>query len=97
MDDADNFMAGASPEEDKLTSKIGDYAKENVDLFADFGDDLDDEQDKGPESNEREEILRQKYDEFFTSESDEIEDDLIDGESSDSDSDSGRISPNSFD
>lgn len=69
---------------------------ENVDLLADFGDDDIDEQDNGPEAEEREEILRQKYDEFFTSESDEIEDDLVDGESSDSDSDHGG-SPKSFD
>lgn len=41
-------------------------------------------------SKEREDILKQKYDEFFTSESDEIEEDLVDGESSDSDSESGH-------
>ena len=67
-----------------------------MDLLADFGSGELDEQDNGQENEEREEILRQKYDEFFTSESDEIEDDLVDGESSDSDSDHGG-SPKSFD
>ena len=66
----------------------------NVDLFADFGTNNDGEEATG----EQAELLRQKYDEFFTSESDEIEDELIDGESSDSDSDhGGNISPKSFD
>ncbi len=41
-------------------------------------------------------MLKEKYDEFFTSESDEIEDDLVDGESSDSDSDSGQVDPSQF-
>jgi len=61
---------------------------ENMDLLGDLAND---ELDGGDEeaSKEREDILKQKYDEFFTSESDEIEDDLVDGESSDSDSESG--------
>ena len=59
--------------------------------------DIDDD-DATPENEEQAELLRNKFDEFFTSESDEIEDDLIDGESSDSDSDhGGNISPKSFD
>lgn len=45
----------------------------------------------------RDEILKQQYEDFFTSESDEIDEDIAaDGESSDSDSDSG-IQPGSFD
>ena len=67
--------------------------KDNVDLFADFGTNNEE-----TETGEQAELLRQKYDEFFTSESDEIEDELIDGESSDSDSENGgSISPKSFD
>ena len=67
----------------------------NVDLFGDFGNGAG---ENGEGNGEQAELLRQKYDEFFTSESDEIEDELIDGESSDSDSDNGgNISPKSFD
>ena len=70
---------------------------EQVDLLGEFlsGSDVND-QDDDPDSKQRENVLKQKYDEFFTSESDEIEEDLIDGESSDSDSE-GHIDPNSFD
>ena len=70
-----------------------DAEKENVDLMGDF-----DDADAAPENEEQAELLRNKFDEFFTSESDEIEDELIDIESSDSDSDhGGNISPKSFD
>jgi len=73
--------------------------KENEDLDADFGTRLDQHDDGQEGGNEDQaEMLKEKFDEFWTSESDEIEDDLIDGESSDSDSDhGGNISPKSFD
>ena len=56
-----------------------------------------DDQDDGPTGNENE--LKQRFDDFFTSESDEIEDDLNDDDdaaSSDSDSESG-LAGSSFD
>ena len=69
-------------------AEAGVMSYENMDLLADMAnDELDGGQEEA--SKEREDILKQKYDEFFTSESDDIEDDLIDGESSDSDSESG--------
>ena len=79
-----------------MNSQTGRQTHENLDLLADFaGEDLEGMDEEA--SKEREDILKQKYDEFFTSESDEIEEDLVDGESSDSDSESGHnLQPNSF-
>lgn len=80
-----------------MDAETGRQTYENLDLLADFGgDELDGNDEEA--SKEREDILKQKYDEFFTSESDEIEEDLVDGESSDSDSESGHnFQPTSFD
>ena len=63
-----------------------------MDLFAVSADQDDD----APDAKEREELMRKKFDDFFSSESDDIEADLIDGESSDSDSESGNVDPNRF-
>lgn len=105
----EDYMADNSPLQSKMHSNQDSYKltndgkpKENVDLLADFNnglqEDENDEQEEAGGNEDQAEILRQKYDEFFTSESDEIEDELIDGESSDSDSDhGGNISPKSFD
>lgn len=57
---------------------------------------MDAPQSNAKESPEREQLMRDKFDEFFSSESDDIEADLIDGESSDSDSESGNLDPNRF-
>ena len=54
-----------------------------VDLFELEGAE---DKDDGPDSKERAELLSQNFDDFFSEESDKIMDDLIDGESSDSDS-----------
>ena len=63
-----------------------------MDLFAVSADQDDD----APDAKEREELMRKKFDDFFSSESDDIEADLIDGESSDSDSESGNVDSNRF-
>lgn len=65
----------------KMDAKMNEQ-EPNVDLFKlDGADDNDD----GPDSKERAELLSQNFDDFFSEESDKIMDDLIDGESSDSD------------
>ena len=44
MENVENFMVANDSPGDKMTSKMeGTDHKENVDLFADFGDDLDEE------------------------------------------------------
>ena len=65
----------------KMDAKMNEQEPE-VDLFKlDGADDNDD----GPDSKQRAELLSQNFDDFFSEESDKIMDDLIDGESSDSD------------
>eukprot|EP00354_Favella_ehrenbergii_P003169 CAMPEP_0170458684 /NCGR_PEP_ID=MMETSP0123-20130129/5580_1 /TAXON_ID=182087 /ORGANISM="Favella ehrenbergii, Strain Fehren 1" /LENGTH=97 /DNA_ID=CAMNT_0010722931 /DNA_START=1383 /DNA_END=1676 /DNA_ORIENTATION=- len=73
-----------------------DESEPEIDLFGSGGPEEDNHNEDDGAAKEREEMMRQKFDEFFTSESDEIEDDLIDGESSDSDSEAGGVDPIKF-
>ena len=77
----------------KMVAKMNQQ-ESDVDFFAVAG--VEDEEDD-VESKKREQMMREKFDEFFSSESDEIEADLIDCDSSEgSDSEVCGLEPGRF-